>query len=391
MTDVEREVVWSFLCSVFWHPRPRIVFLEKKLPGWAIFWREVARSSCYWRLVAANWLASPHHAPKPQQSMLLLQKMTATREAFGLELEQLGKENPRIAVLDADLRSSTKTGAFAKAHPDRAVNVGIAEQNLVATAAGFAIAGMRPFACTFAAFLVGRAYDQIRTSVAVSHLPVVLAGSHAGILTGEDGATHQTLEDVGMMRALPGMRVFVPADAAQTRYYTRLAANDDSGPIYLRLGRASVEAIFSSDYDFHPTRVQQLRDGADGVLFACGPLLAPSLRAAAMLEQENGTKLRVINVPCLSPLDSDGIAKALSDMPFAITAEDHSVYNGLGSAVAEVIAENNIGVPLIRHGMRSFGQSGTSEDLYEKFGFDAAGVANVCLGALGKDVEKQKK
>lgn len=295
----------------------------------------------------------------------------ATREAFGEALLEIGKTQDNIVSLDADLAGSTKTGAFAKAFPDRAFNLGIAEQDLVATAAGMAIAGKKPFACSFAVFLTGRAYDQIRTSVAVSENPVVLVGSHAGILTGEDGATHQALEDIGLMRAFPNMIVLHPADAAETKACVHYAAKSKK-PVYLRLGRAGVPRIYPDDQKFEVGKVSALMEGNDICFFATGPLVAQAMIAAKNLEGE--IKVRVVNVSCLSPLDAEGIAKQASLCTKIMTAEDHSIKNGLGSAVAEVMAEEGLGIPLKRIGMTSFGESGTPEDLYAHYGFDAEGL-----------------
>lgn len=298
----------------------------------------------------------------------------ATRAAFGEALLEVGREQENVVAIDADLQGSTKTGAFAKEFPNRAFDIGIAEQGLVTTAAGLAIAGKKPFACTFAAFLTGRAYDQIRTAVAISEIPVVLAGSHAGILTGEDGATHQALEDIGLMRALPGMVVLHPADAAETKACVRYAANCEH-PVYLRLGRSGVPVIFEENTKFEIGKVKELNEGTDVVVFATGPLVGASLMAAKKLEKEISVK--VVNVSCISPLDVEGVTKALQGAKKVITAEDHSINNGLGSAIAEVMAENGCAVPLYRHGMRKFGESGNGGDLYAKYRFDAEGMESV--------------
>ncbi len=305
----------------------------------------------------------------------------ATRAAFGEALLEIGRKQENVVSLDADLSGSTKTGAFAKEFPERAFNVGIAEQGLVATAAGLAIARKKPFACTFAVFLTGRAYDQVRTSVAISDLPVVLAGSHAGILTGEDGATHQALEDIGLMRALPHMTVLSPADAAETKACTQYAAQAEH-PVYLRLGRSGVPVIFDEKTKFEIGKVRTLNQGTDVVIFATGPLVSSALIAAKKLEKDISVK--VVNVSCISPLDVSGIIEALQGVKNVITAEDHSINNGLGSAIAEVMAENGIGIPLYRHGMRQFGESGNGADLYEKYKFDGEGVAEVVRTFLKK-------
>ena len=265
----------------------------------------------------------------------------ATRAAFGAEIALLGESNPNIIVLDADLSGSTQTGAFAKKFPDRAFNVGISEQDLVATAAGFAVAGKKPFACSFAVFLTGRAYDQIRSSVAISEMPVVLVGTHAGILTGEDGATHQSLEDIGLMRALPHVTVLCPADTVETRAAVAFAARAKN-PVYLRLGRAGVPVIFEEGTTFDFSRVRILNEvkNPDLVVFATGSLVASALIAAKKWEHEK--TIRVVNVCNLSDLDEKGILDAVSDATKIMTAEDHSVKNGLGSAIAEILGEKGV-------------------------------------------------
>ena len=307
----------------------------------------------------------------------------ATRAAFGATIAELGEKFPEIVVLDADLAGSTKTGEFAKKFPDRAINVGIAEQDLVATAAGLAVAGKKPFACGFAVFVTGRAYDQIRSSVAISEMPIVIVGSHAGILTGEDGATHQSLEDIGLMRALPGVTILSPADAVETRAAVEFAARAKN-PVYLRLGRAGVPIIFSEKetFDFSQIRVLNQIQNPKIVVFATGPLVASALIAAKKLEKE--FSVRVVNVSNLSEIDEKGVLDAISDAEKIFTAEDHSVKNGLGSAIAEICAENAVGKKLFRHGMRRFGESGTTADLYEKYKFDPDGVAECLRKVAGK-------
>ncbi len=296
----------------------------------------------------------------------------ATRSAFGEELLKLGNEHPEIVVLDADLRGSTKTKNFEKQFPERAFNVGISEQDLVATAAGFAIAGKKPFACSFATFLTGRAYDQIRTSVAVSEKAVVLVGSHAGILTGEDGATHQSLEDIGLMRALPNVVVLSPADAEETKACVRYAVTCEH-PVYLRLGRANVPIVYEAGTKFEIGKVKTLTEGKDITIFATGPLVASALTAAKKLEADK-IGVKIVDVTCISPLDEAGVLREIIDTKLVVTAEDHSVKNGLGSAIAEVMAEHGAAIKLRRIGMHRFGESGSTADLYRKYGFDAEGV-----------------
>jgi len=313
----------------------------------------------------------------------------ATRAAFGAEIARLGEQYPEIVVLDADLSGSTQTGTFAKKFPDRAFNVGISEQDLIATAAGFAVAGKKPFACSFAVFLTGRAYDQIRSSVAISEMPVVLVGTHAGILTGEDGATHQSLEDIGLMRALPNMTVLSPADAVEARSAVAFAARAKN-PVYLRLGRAGVPVIFDENTTFDFSRIRVLNEVKNPkvVVFATGPLVSSTLIALKNLEDE--ISVRIVNVCNLSHLDEKGVLDAISDTKRVITAEDHSVKNGLGSAIAEILAENGIGKKLYRHGMRRFGESGSTEDLYRKYKFDGKGMEEIIREFLGQEELEQE-
>lgn len=300
----------------------------------------------------------------------------STREAFGEELVLLGEECNNIVTIDADLSSSTKTKDFAKKFPNRALNVGISEQDLVTTATGLVIAGKKVFACTFAAFLTGRAYDQIRTSVAISNIPVCLVGSHAGILTGEDGATHQSLEDIGLMRALENIYVLQPADEFETKFFVREIIKKNL-PVYLRLGRAGVENIFSHNTGFEFGKVKKIKDGNDIVIFATGALVHHCLEAS----KESEKSVKVVNVSCLSPIDEEGILESIKDCKVVITAEDHSIKNGLGSIVSEIMAENTVGKKLHRIGMRKFGESGKPEELYKKYGFDKDGILSI-LGSV---------
>jgi len=297
----------------------------------------------------------------------------ATRDAYGDALKELGAVNNDIVVLDADLSKSTKTCVFAKAFPDRFFNCGIAEQNLIGTAAGLAAAGKIPFASTFAMFATGRAFEQVRNSVCYPKLNVKIAATHAGLTVGEDGASHQAIEDISVMRTLPNMTVIVPADAAETKGAIEFAANY-KGPVYIRLGRMAVPELFGADYKFEVGKAVQLRDGADVTLIACGIMTSAAVEAADLLK-EAGVNARVLNMPTIKPIDAQAIIQAANDTGAIVTCEEHSVIGGLGSAVAEVLMENSP-VPAERVGvMDSFGESGTPAALLKKYKLTAADIA----------------
>lgn len=293
----------------------------------------------------------------------------ATREAYGKALAQLGAENERIVVLDADLSGSTKTAYFAKEFPRRFFNIGIAEADMIGTAAGLAAAGKIPFASTFAVFAAGRAYDQIRTSVAYPNLNVKIAASHAGITVGEDGATHQMFEDIALMRALPNMTVLVPADGPETEAMTRWAATHE-GPVYLRLGRAGVPVIHGPDYQFRPGKASVLRGGGDLAVFACGYMVHIALEAADRLA-EQGIAAAVVNLHTVKPLDVETVVRYAQRCGAVVTVEEHSIIGGMGGAVAEVLGEEHP-TPMVRIGIRdTFGESGKPGQLLEKYGLTA--------------------
>ncbi|MGB4461649.1 MAG: transketolase family protein, partial [Tepidanaerobacteraceae bacterium] len=284
----------------------------------------------------------------------------ATRDAYGEALAQLGEEIKDIVVLDADLSGSTKTSVFAKKFPERFFNVGIAEQNLMGTAAGFATCGKIPFASTFAVFATGRAFEQVRNSICYPKLNVKIAATHAGLTVGEDGATHQSVEDLSLMRALPNMTVISPADAVETKKAV-MAAAFHQGPVYIRLGRMAVETIFDEDYEFEIGKGKVLREGSDVAIIATGIMVAEALRAAEILEKE-GINAMVVNIHTLKPIDEDIILKA-ADCGAIVTAEEHTVIGGLGSAVAEVLAEKKP-TPMRRIGIKDrFGLSGKPNEL----------------------------
>ncbi len=296
----------------------------------------------------------------------------ATRDAYGEALKELGGRYKDIVVLDADLSKSTKTAVFAKAYPDRFFNVGIAEANLIGTAAGLAAAGKIPFVSTFAMFATGRAFEQIRNSVCYPHLNVKICATHAGLTVGEDGASHQAIEDVGLMRGLPGMTVIVPADATETHQAVAWAA-DYKGPVYIRLGRSAVDDVFGESYRFAPGKAALLAEGADLTIIACGIMVSPARRAADELTA-SGLSARVLAMASIKPIDREAIVKAARDTGAIVTCEEHSIIGGLGSAVAEVLAEN-APAPMERVGvLDTFGESGTPDALLAKYHLTVADI-----------------
>ncbi|HBV96261.1 MAG: transketolase [Peptococcaceae bacterium BICA1-7] len=307
-------------------------------------------------------------------------KKVATREAYGRALAELGKNNPAVVVLDADLSKSTKTADFGKLFPDRFFNMGVAEQNLIGTAAGLAAAGKTAFASTFAVFAAGRAFDQIRNSVAYNRLNVKIAATHAGITVGEDGGSHQAIEDIALMRSLPNMTVFVPADEAETAGAVEAAAKMD-GPVYIRLGRAGVPSIHGEDFHFETGKAVVVREGRDAAVIATGIMVTAALEAAGALTGE-GIEVRVISMHTIKPLDIDTIVSAARETGALVTAEEHSVIGGLGGAVSEAVCEN-YPVPLKRLGVQDiFGESGKPDELLVKFGLTPAAIADAVREVL---------
>lgn len=302
------------------------------------------------------------------------------REAFGHKLEELGSANQNIVVLDADLSASTQTKFFAKAFPERFFDVGIAEQDLITTAAGLAIQGKIPFAATFAVFATGRTYDQIRASVCYQHANVKIIGTHGGITVGEDGATHQALEDISLMRGLPGMTVIVPADCKECEQAVEFAAKH-MGPVYIRISRNNLPNIYSSDYKFNPNKAVVLKEGTDLTLISNGDILSEVCKASDMLE-EKGINAEVISMPVVKPFDSETIINSIKKTKLAVVVENHSIIGGLGSAVCEVLSEK-YPAKVIRIGMNDeFGQSGTPAELIKKYGLDAESIANRIIKEL---------
>ncbi|HVN67465.1 MAG TPA: transketolase family protein [Candidatus Sulfotelmatobacter sp.] len=300
--------------------------------------------------------------------------MVATRDAYGKVLAELGKENKNIVVLDADLAVSTKTAGFAKACPERFFDMGIAEQDMIGTAAGLAASGKIVFASTFAVFGSGRAWDQIRMTVAYTRQNVRIAVTHAGLTTGEDGASHQANEDIAIMRALPNMTVVVPADGPETEKLIR-AAVDFYGPLYIRLSRPKTPVITDAIKDeFRIGRGITMRPGRDATIIACGLMVAVALDAAEILAKD-GLAVRVINMHTIKPLDKELAVSCARETGAIVTAEEHSIIGGLGGAVAEVLGEN-YPVPMARVGIKDvFGESGTPDQLLVKYGLTADEVA----------------
>ncbi len=297
----------------------------------------------------------------------------ATREAYGAALVELGAEYPNLVVLDADLAAATKTGMFKKAYPDRHIDCGIAECNMVGIAAGLATAGKIPFVSSFAMFAAGRAYEQVRNSVGYPHLNVKIGATHAGITVGEDGASHQCNEDIALMRAIPGMVVVNPADAIETREAVRACAAYN-GPVYMRFGRASVPAVNDRpDYKFEIGKGVLLREGSDVTIVATGFCVSGSLEAADMLAAD-GISAEVINIHTIKPIDGDLIAASAKKTGRVVTAEEHSVIGGLGSAVCDVLCEK-APTPVCKIGVNDvFGKSGTAAALVHAYGLDAEGI-----------------
>ncbi len=299
-------------------------------------------------------------------------KKIATRESYGKTLAELGAEDPRIVVLDADLSGSTKTAVFGKAFPDRFFNCGIAEANMISIAAGLAAAGMIPFASSFAMFAAGRAYEQIRNSIGYPHLNVKIGASHGGITVGEDGASHQCLEDIAIMRSIPGMVIMCPADDVEARACVRAAAKYD-GPVYMRFGRAAVPVVFPEDYKFEIGKGAILREGTDVSIIANGLCINSAFEAAELLAAD-GISAEIVNICTVKPLDEELVIKTATKTGRVVTAEEHSIIGGLGSAVAECLAEK-CPTKMYRIGVRDrFGESGPAMDLMHLFELDGEGV-----------------
>ena len=304
----------------------------------------------------------------------------ATRDAYGEGLVELGEKYPNLVVLDADLAAATKTGTFKKAYPDRFIDTGIAESNMMSIAAGLATTGKLVFASSFAMFAAGRAFEQVRNSIGYPHLNVKIGATHAGISVGEDGATHQCCEDIALMRTIPGMTILNPADAVETRKALRAAAELD-GPVYLRFGRLAVPVITEEDTPFVIGKGQVLREGKDVTIVATGLMVNEALEAAEQLAAE-GIDAQVINMATIKPIDKELLVEAARQTGAIVTAEEHNVIGGLGSAVAEVLAEA-VPVPVVRVGVEdTFGQSGPAVELLKLYGLSAENIVAKAKKAL---------
>ena len=300
-------------------------------------------------------------------------KKLATRESYGHALEELGAEYPQIVVLDADLKASTRTEYFAAKYPDRFYDCGIAEGNMMAVAAGLATTGKIPFASTFAMFAAGRAYEQVRNSIGYPHLNVKIGATHAGITVGEDGASHQCLEDIALMRVIPGMVVLSPSDDVEARACVRAAAAYE-GPVYMRFGRYAVPVFNDPDMKFEIGRGQLVKEGRDVTIVATGICVAAAIDAAKILESE-GIDAEIINICTIKPIDRELLVASAAKTGRVVTAEEHSIIGGLGGAVAEVLSEE-CPTRMTRIGVRDrFGESGTAAELIHKYGLDGEGIA----------------
>lgn len=302
----------------------------------------------------------------------------ATRESYGIALCELAKEHDNFVVLDADLAAATKTEMFKKEYPDRFFDCGISEANMIGVAAGIATTGLIPFATSFAMFSTGRAYEQIRNMVGYPHLSVKIVGTHAGITVGEDGATHQCLEDIALMRTIPGMTIINPSDHYETIAAVRAAYNH-YGPVYIRLGRLAIDSFNNSDeYRFELGKGVTLSEGNDITIIATGLMVNESIKAVKML-QDRGIHARLINIHTIKPIDKDIIIKAAMETKWIFTVEEHNVIGGLGEAVAAVVAEN-YPVPVYRIGVNDrFGHSGPATELLKEYGLDSVGIVDTVL------------
>ena len=304
-----------------------------------------------------------------------MDKKVATRKSYGEALAQLGKENPNVVVLDADLAGATKTDMFAKQFPDRFFDMGIAEANMMATAAGFATCGKIPYASTFAVFAAGRAYDQIRNSICYPKLNVKICATHCGVTVGEDGATHQMIEDLSLMRTLPNMTVMSTSDDTQTKWAIKEIAKIQ-GPVYLRLARMETPILYDENTKFEIGKAIQIGEGTDGTVFATGITVSEAIKAQEILKQE-GINIRVVDMHTIKPIDKEIIIKSAKETKKLISIEDHNIIGGLGSAISEVLTEE-YPTKLIRLGIKDvFGKSGKAEELIKYFGITADNIIEI--------------
>lgn len=296
----------------------------------------------------------------------------ATRQSYGEALLELGKENKNIVVFDADLSTATKTNIFAKEFPERFYDMGIAEQNMISTAAGMSTCGKIPYASTFAVFAAGRAYDQIRNSVCYPKLNVKICATHAGVTVGEDGATHQMIEDISLMRTLPNMTVLSTSDDVQTKWAVK-EISKINGPVYLRLSRLATPIIYGENQKFEIGKAVQIGEGTDATIFATGVTVSEAIRAQEILENK-GIKVRVVDIHTVKPIDKDMVIKCAKETKKLISVEDHNVIGGLGSAISEVLTEE-YPVKLVRMGINdTFGKSGKAIELMQYFGITAENI-----------------
>ena len=303
----------------------------------------------------------------------------ATRAAYGEALIELGAQNDKVVVLDADLANATQTGKFQKVYPDRHFNMGIAEANMVDVAAGMSTMGLIPFCSTFAMFGAGRAYEQVRNSIAYPRFNVKLCMTHAGVSVGEDGGSHQAIEDIALMRVIPGMTVVVPADAKETKKAV-FALAEYNGPAYLRLARLA-SPVFEEDYPFELGKANVLREGTDAVLFTCGLMVAECLEAAKLLEAQ-GIRAAVVNVHTIKPIDAECVTKYAKQCGAVFTVEEHSVIGGLGDAVADVLI-GKVSCKFRKIGVNDqFGQSGKAADVLREYGLTADQIAATVRAGL---------
>lgn len=309
-------------------------------------------------------------------------KMLPNRDGYGHGLLELGKTNPDVVVLDADLAKSTRSDWFAAEFPDRFFDIGIAEQDMLGTAAGLALGGKIPFVTTYGVFVAGRAWDQIRTTVCYADLNVKIAGAHGGISVGPDGATHQALEDIALMRVLPNMRVIVPCDAIEAKKAT-MAVAGVQGPCYLRFAREATPVFTQEEDYFEIGKANILKEGSDVTIIACGPIVYEALLAHDRLK-EIGISARVINMHTVKPLDQEAVLKAAAETGAVVTAEEHQIFGGLGGAVAELLAQNRP-TPMEMVGIKdTFGESGPPEELAVKYGLTAKDIAEAAKKAVAR-------
>ena len=304
----------------------------------------------------------------------------ATRESYGMALVELGKENDKIVVLDADLSKSTKTCDFKNMFKDRFFNSGIAEQNLMGMAAGFANVGNIPFASTFAVFATGRAFEVIRNSICYPKMNVKIAATHAGITVGEDGGSHQSVEDIALMSSLPNMTVIVPADHREAMQATK-AASEFVGPVYLRFGRCNTEDIFDNNYKFEIGKGVELREGNDVAIIATGMMVQKAIEASDKLKEE-GINARVINISTIKPIDKELVLKAARETKGIVTAEEHSIIGGLGAAVSQVVTSNYPTIVKTIGIKDTFGESGTPDELMKKYGLTSEEIIKAVKGMV---------